>query len=265
MAQVTVTSGWHPAGYSLYGRTFADGFAKFWPAPYALAVYTEEAVPLPKGECRSLWDCIGVAEFIARHKDNPEACGKKPNKLWRPKHVSRGYNFRFDAVKFCKQLFIPAHASAVARIRSELAGRDPNDDIIVWLDGDVKTDAKVPDAFVESVLGTADLVYLGRNGYHSELGFWACRNNPRGWLFMDALAKTYESDAVFELAEWHSAWVFDHVRQREQTKKRDPLRVLNLTPNGAGHVWMQSPLRAFSDHLKGMRKVIGSSPERKRA
>jgi hypothetical protein len=255
MAQVTVTSGWHPAGYSLYGRNFADGFAKFWPAAYGLAVYTEEPVTLPKGECRSLWDCPGVAEFIARHKNNPEACGKKANKLWRPKHIGRDYNFRFDAVKFCKQLFIPAHA----------ASRAGADDIIVWLDGDVKTDAKVPDAFVEGVIGEADLVYLGRNGYHSELGFWACRNNERGRLFMNGLASCFITDAVFKLSEWHSAWVFDHVRAAQSARKRDPLRALNLTPNGAGHVWMQSPLRAFSDHLKGVRKAIGSSPERKRA
>lgn len=254
MGQVIVTTGWHPAGYGLYGKQFADGFATFWPTNYQMVAYVEETVVLPRGACRSLWDIPGAKAFIERHQNNAEANGRKPNDKWKPKHKTRGYNFRFDAVKFCRQMFIPSDASA------KLA-KSP-DDIIVWLDGDVKTDAKVPDRFVETVIGDADLVYLGRNGYHSELGFWACRNNDRGRIFMDSLAKTFETDAVFKLSEWHSAWVFDHCRA--DCKKRG-LRAMNLTPGGTGHVWFQSPLREFSDHMKGARKQMGGSPERRRA
>lgn len=261
MGKVIVTTGWHPAGYHLYGKNFADGFAKFWPANYDMAAYVEQPVNLLRGETRSLWCCPGVGEFIARHQDNPEACGRKPNERWRPKHRTRGYNFRFDAVKFCRQLFIPSHASAIASVRAIETRGDPADDIIVWLDGDVVTFKTVPDEFIELTLGKADLCYLGRTHMHSEIGFWACRNNERGRLFMDSLAKTYESDAVFGLSEWHSAWVFDHCRAERQ---KNGLKVLNLTPNGQGHVWFQSPLREFSDHLKGdARKKMGKSPERR--
>lgn len=253
---VTIVSGWHPAGYDLYGRNFAEGFDKFWPADHALAVYTEQKVALPRGECRSLWDCSGVGAFIERHKNNEEACGRKPNKLWKEKFSTRGYNFRFDAVKFCKQLFIPEHAA----LHSEPNG----DEIIVWLDGDVKTDAPVPADFIRKQMGDDDLIYLGRTTMHSEIGFWACRNNGRGQAFMTALADCYRTDAVFKLNEWHSAFVFDHVRHQEQTRRFSPLRVRNMTPTGHGHVWFQSPLRDFSDHLKGNRKVTGKSPERVR-
>lgn len=255
MAKVIVTTGWNSPGYNLYGKNFAEGFASYWPANYDMVAYVEESVTLPRGRCRSLWDCPGVGQFIARHKDNPEACGRKQNHLWGRRAIGKPYNFRFDAVKFCRQLFIPSDASA--RVATSA------DDIIVWLDGDVVTFKTVPEAFIERTLGNADLCFLGRPKSHSEIGFWACRNNDRGREFMDTLAKTYDSDAVFQLKEWHSAWVFDHVRKEMEARKRDPLQALNLTPNGSDHVWFQSPLREFSDHLKGdTRKRKGVSPER---
>lgn len=253
MGNVIAVTGWNSPGYHLYGRNFAATFAEFWPQDYALRAYTEESVKLPRGECRSLWDCPGVADFIAHYKDNAECCGRRENRLWGRRAIGKPYNFRFDAVKFCRQMFIPSHAASLAQ----------PDDIIVWLDGDVVTDRRVPPRFIETTLGDADLVYLGRARTHSEIGFWACRNNPRGRAFMDSLAEMYRSGRVFELLEWHSAWVFDHVRMDMEAQKRDPLIAYNLTPNGSDHVWFQSPLGAFSDHLKGdTRKRKGASPER---
>lgn len=260
MGKVIVTSGWGPSGYDLYGRNFAEGFAQFWPGTYDLAVYIEAICRMPRGECRQLAAIPGVMEFIARHRGNPEACGTKANKLWRPKHITRGYNFRFDAVKFCRQMFIPFDASMRATGRALLEGRNPDDDVIVWLDGDVLTHSLVSNGYIEDTLGDADLCYLGRTNMHSEIGFWACRNNMRGREFMAGLADTYATDRVFKLKEWHSAFVFDDCREQAA---RDGLRVRNLTPNGTGHVWFQSTLCAFSDHLKGdTRKRKGQSLER---
>jgi hypothetical protein len=63
---------------------------------------------------------------------------------------------------------------------------------------------------------------------------------------------------VFALPEWHSAFVFDWVRGIAQ------LDEANLTPEGRGHVWLQSPLARYTDHMKGARKALGYSPERMR-
>jgi hypothetical protein len=261
---VHVITGWNDPGFNLYGRNFAEGFAEFWPQAYNLTAYTESPVDLPRGGTRSLWECPGVREFIDRWKNDPDKTGRQENALWGRRQKGKPYNFRFDAVKFCRQMFIPSHESAVRAVQAIETGRDPADDIIVWLDGDVKTDAMVPTTFVEDALGDADVVHLGRMNTHSEIGFWACRNNDRGRQFMDGMAAMYSSGDVFKLAEWHSAWVFDSVLNRDRQRKRDPLRVKNLTPNGQGHVWMMCALREFSDHLKGdARKRKGASPERK--
>jgi hypothetical protein len=112
-------------------------------------------------------------------------------------------------------------------------------------------------------LGAHDLCYLGRQGMHTELGFWAVRLNEATRRFLAHFAEMFRSDAVFNLPEWHSAYVFDHVRRFHETDRQYPIRTLNLTLRGQGHVWFQSPLGRYTDHLKGdRRKQAGRSLER---
>ena len=54
---------------------------------------------MPRGRCVPLASCDGVAEFIARHRGDPEKCGARQNHLWKPRYHGRPYCFRFDAVK----------------------------------------------------------------------------------------------------------------------------------------------------------------------
>lgn len=245
---IRVCSGFSPKGFHEYGKTFLAGFHRFWPASVDLAVYTEEPVEMPRGRCVPLASCDGVAEFIARHRGDPEKCGAKQNHLWKPRYHGRPYCFRFDAVKFSRQMFIPEHAA-----------KDMADgDTLIWLDADVMSFAELPERFLELLVKDHDIAFLGRAGTHSEIGFWAVRLGPATRRFLMAIAERYRTDTVFELPEWHSAFVFDHCRSKAGLRERD------LTPGGRGHVWTLSPLAAWTDHIKGARKALGYSPEHKR-
>jgi hypothetical protein len=247
---IHVVTGWHPEGYTEYGRNFLETFDRHWPKDIQLQYYVEsDIIEAPRGYCITLWACGGLNEFLKRHKDDPVKNGRAPNKAWRPKEYRSGYSFRFDAVKFCKQCFIPRQAAVMVR----------DGDILVWLDADVLTHADVPPGLIEDMLGPNDLCYFGRAPYHSDIGFWAIRMSPATRSFLNALAETYQNDTVFGLPEWHSAYVFDWVRERFQATGG---KVKNVTPGGRGHVWFQSPLGKYSDHLKGKRKAMGRSPER---
>jgi hypothetical protein len=237
-----VISGFHPAGYLQYGRKFLETFDRYWPRDIRLTVVGEEPVEMPRGRFVPLFACDGVEDFINRHKASPERCGR----------INGAYNFKFDAVKFCRQGFIPHHV-----------GKDLRDnDIMAWLDADVHTFQKIPEGFVEQMLGDADVCHLGRLNFHSELGFWACRINDRTRLFLDHFAAAYRHDVLFDFAEWHSAFVFDEVRKLHEQRG---LVVKNITPNGGGHVWFQCDLGRYTDHLKGeKRKAAGASAERLR-
>jgi hypothetical protein len=242
MTQTVVVTGFSAEGYELYGRQFVSTFDYFWPKDVRLVCYYETpGVIAHRGTNISMYKCDGLADFLHRHRDNYQAKG----------FDARGrYSFRWDAVKFCKQLFYPEHAAQTMR----------DGDILAWFDADVVTFRSPPNEFIDYLLGSADVCYIGRKGGHSELGFWACRLGPMTRYFLVSLADMYRTDRVFTLAEWHSAYVWDHVRREHGGS----LVFGNLTPEAKAveHAWFQCELGKYTDHLKGPRKHKGRSPER---
>lgn len=246
----TVCSGFHPAGYQQYGERFLRTFARHWAPEIDLVVYTEEPVEMPRGECRMLWECAGAREFNDRHSGDLRRSGRASIEGWRPKDRRTGYGWRFDALRWYKQCIIPHDA----------AQHLPDGQVLTWLDADVVTFAPVEADLIPSMLVGADLMYMGRGGYHSEIGFWAVRLNAATRSFLRAIASIYTSDMFLALPEHHSAYVFDDCRK---TAELNGLRSKNLTHGvGAGHVWHRQVLGEVTDHLKGSRrKELGYSPE----
>lgn len=245
---LTVCTGWSAAGYRLYGRRFVEGFNRFWPATVDLVAYVEEPCDMGRHSYRLLSEIPGCMEFLDRHRGKPMPNGRLQTASWKENARSLGYNWRFDAWKFSRQGFIPWHAAQRAMTP-----------LLCWLDGDVVTTAAVADQTIEKML-PADkaIAYLGREPKHPDIAFQLYRIIGRGGAFAQAVlhrfSQLYASDAVFELPEWHSAYVWKHVVDRTDPGPGATPPVYNLTPGGHGHVWQQSPLRAFSDHLKGNRK-----------
>jgi hypothetical protein len=238
-----ICSGFSPSGYRQYGRRFLDSFDRCWPADVKLGVWVEEPVPMPRDACRDLWAIPGATEFRDRHAGNAAAQGREPRPCWKAAEVKGGYSFRTDAYKFWKQILIPQQASL------ELA----DGDVLAWFDADVQFSRPVPADFVEKLLGDADVCFLGRERQHSEIGFWAVRLNESTRWFLSRIANEYVHDKVFDLVEWHSAFVWDHVRRTSHLRER------NLTPGPVrGHVWPLSPLARYCEHLKGARKGVSA-------
>lgn len=276
---LTVVTGWSPEGWELYGRRFLESFDRFWPLDVALIVYGEAAVsPLM---LEALFDrktmkarttrqitfipldhIEGCTEFLERHRDNLYARGKDrlPQHHWKERAVLAGYNWRFDAWKFCRQGFIPEHAA-----------RRCGTDFLCWLDGDVVTTAPLASSRTITDLMPPGkwIAYLGREPKHPDIAFQLydlrLQGNPETHTGADHavdrmlcyFAEIYRTDEVFQLPEWHSAYVWKVAIERAGAR---PV-LHNLTPTGSGHVWHQSPLRLWGDHLKGDRKKRGRSLE----
>lgn len=259
--KTTVVTGWHPPAFELYADTFVTTFMKHWPKAVDLIFYTEEPIMGPEF-CRkadkyqrynvterSLWAIPGVKEFIDSHQ-HPRYHGLDPVPGWQKKDFRAGGSYRYDAVKFCKQLFIPDHATE----------RLPDGEILAWFDADVVTYADVPDNFIQSLLGPFDLVTVGRDRGHTDIGFWAIRIGPNTRKLLNEIADSYRSGYVLKLEEWHSAFLFDH--WKDKFKAEGLIRHKSLT-RGNGHVWFNCDLGKYTDHLKGpSRKALGYSPER---
>lgn len=246
----TVMTGFNPEGEIEYGAAFLKTFDRFWPAEVGLVVYTEQPVKtMYRGEERNVLAIPGLREFIESHQD-PRYHGKAEVPGWGKKDQRVGYSYRYDVVKFCRQLFIPEDA----------ANKLPDDAILAWLDGDVVTYASPPPGFIEHLMGDKDLITLDRSRGHPELGFWAIRLGRNTRAMLKDIADCYRTGDIFRLSEWHSAFVFDHWKTKY---KQNGLITHKSLTNGTGHVWFQCELGRYTDHLKGwQRKKLGRSPER---
>ncbi len=237
-----VCTGWSPAGRIAYGNRFLASFNANWPAEVELQVYVEDCGSSGPMVERDLWSIPGAREFADRYRDNPEANGRKVREGWKDSDRRKGYSFRFDAYKFFKQILIPQQASL------DLV----DGDVLVWLDGDTVTLRPVPVGWVEGLLRDGDVCYLNRQPKHSEIGFWAVRINPRTRQFLAEIALIYTSDEFLQLAQWHSAFIWDTARKAAGLKERHLCR-----PGSRGHVWPTSPLGVYLRHDKGERKGKG--------
>lgn len=235
---LTVITGWSPSGWKEYGQNFVRTWQQYWPESAKLVVYTEGLQDLgPKIENRNVCDIPGCGEFILKHRNDALFNGRKPLPTWKQKQKDAGYNFRFDAWKFCRQGFIPYDAALKA-----------DTELLCWLDGDVITRRQVPEGFIEKLLPEGkDVAFLGRGEKHSEIGFQLYRL-PNALPMLKEFSELYRSERIFNLKEWHSAYAFDAARRSTGIAGHD------VTPGGTGSVWSVSPLYPVTDHLKGKRK-----------
>ncbi|WP_192246095.1 hypothetical protein [Mesorhizobium silamurunense] len=233
---VTVCSLVWGTAWERYGKTFAASFARHWPASVELVIVSDANLALTRGVSLPLQGIAGVDAFRRRWGNIPKASGIG---LAGAKVDGAGYSWRHDALKWMPQALAPM------AVIDELK----DGDIFVWLDADVETTAPVPRNWVQDLLGICDVACLQRAGTHSEIGFYALRVSDKTRLLLDKFASFYRADKVFELWEWHSAFVFDRCLESIHG-----LVIRNLNPGGKGHVWPHSPLAACTVHKKGKRK-----------
>jgi hypothetical protein len=243
---VTVVTGFNKKGLEEYGRRSLEAFAKHWPNEVKLVVYLEEYEELPRAdEVRLLNTIPELMAFIDKNKNNEVAQGRAVRQGWKAKDTEKRYCYKFDILKFCKQVMYLWDAN-----------NRTDDNLLLWLDGDVLTYRDIPFDFITNLVPpNYACSYLGRGSKHSEIGLLAFNTTLAGSL-IDAYAKPVIDNSVFELDEWHSAFLFDNAR------KVSGAPCYNMTPNGRGHVWFQSELGHYMDHLKGDRKIKGISKER---
>lgn len=249
----TIVTGLWGGHVQRFAGSFTKGLAQYAPEiPVCVFIDGPYVPPGRYAQLFTMGQTNGWSQFMARHENHAAAHGRSPTPKWKRGAIESGYYFKFDAVRFAGQAFVPeAMADALS-----------DGELLVWLDGDVQAFAPIPKGFFDELVGDEDGAYLGRGGKHSEIGYWCVRLSPRSRLFLHRFAELYRSDELFELKEWHSAFVWDHARREAEAVGGFKMR--NLTPHGHDHVWFQSPLGKYLDHLKGeKRKRRGSSPERR--
>jgi len=235
-----------PAGYKDYGKRFIEGFIKHWPKDALLAVFYEGERPGIDDD--RIWyldlrEDKDLQDFILRYGGNPKARGIRDGVR----------NFRFDALRFAPKIFA---------LTSPLL---PTSSWRVWIDADVETRAKIPDAFFSKLLRTeATAVYLGRPKSvfrTSECGFVAYRaTSPSGRQFLADFRLNYTTGKIFDMPEWHDSFVFDALRSAYEDVG---CKFTNLAADWYsqqtgpmsfeehGHPWPHTKLGEYLIHHKG--------------
>lgn len=249
MHEEIIVTAFSAKGYKEYGARLIESYIKSG-SSFPMIVYTSEMDSLPHHPNiihKKQEDICDLRDFLFRWRDSKQIAGCKPGPEWKPKYIQQGYNYRFDAHKFCRMVYVMWHAASMLGAHR-----------MIWLDGDSVIRQKLPDDFFDRFLPpTAHISYLGRPAKYSETGFVAFRF-PGAMPVLDEWAAMYTEDRFLDHKEWHSAYLFDRSREA-----KPEVRCHNLTPNGDGHVIHQCDVGKYIDHLKGSRKKRGVSPEAK--
>ncbi len=230
-------------GWLETGKRMAESFVARWPKEaLPLTVYAEGFdVAMDGVETRQLpsW----LAEFKVLHGSREDAHGRR----------NGAYDYRFDAVKF---------AHKVAALTD--FGEDLTDGVMIWLDADTFTHANVTVGWLERLFPEpAYLAWLDRLNTHPECGFVMYRaSHPYHRNFMQSYRNLYTSGDLFKLRETNDCTALQHVVTAKVRNGKITAPVSLSGDKRWHHPFVNGPLGARMDHLKGPRKQEGRSRKR---
>ena len=274
--KIKVITSYKPGCWEQYAKKGIEAMAEHLPKEIDLVVYAEE----PKPNCnyeRIQWIDLNNAEpelvkFKTRHKDDPVANGKLGNveggvrrlpELQKLGGLDKNKeSFLWDAVRFANKVFC-----VINGVRNSA-----DYDYVVWLDADTNIFRPMPLNFLTGLLPQDTMVtYLGREnpslndgGKYPECGFVGYNlKHPEIQNFISECEKLYTDDTVFKILEWHDSYVFWHLSKKFRSEKQIQVNDIGKWVGVKGHhVFVNSVLGQYIDHMKGDRKFKGSSSKK---
>jgi hypothetical protein len=236
---IAVTS-FSETGYHKYGKRFLEQAVVNWPTKLIVYYEVKPDFVHERVEYRNLFDLENLRTFLLYLQDKPITKGDMPD----------GYNYNFDAWKFCRKSFVQFDVLKDAEEK------------VFWLDADIELKKSISEDFLESLFvelkgddeRSRALACFWREGFHSETGFIGF--DPKGEKFQEflqAYIDVYRRGTLFTLKRWHDCAAFDHAVTTSGVpiKNLSKFYLKNKTPLG---VMSQSVLKSYMDHLKGDRK-----------
>lgn len=276
--KIKVITSYKPGSWTQYAERAVKSVIANWPDGTAINVYHEGPQEETKNfmSPRLKWIDLHEAQpelfkFKERHRNDPVANGELQEieggvrradalKSIGGKDAAKG-SYLWDAVRFANKVFCVTHS-----IRTSV---EKDYDYVVWLDADTYTFRPMPRNFLESLLpDNTMLTYLGREnpklndgGKYPECGFVGYNlRHPQIQYFARDWEQLYVTDKVFDLLEWHDSYVFWHLSKQYRQHNKVEVNDIGYWKGVKGHhVFINSELGLYIDHMKGKRKQSGSS------
>lgn len=237
MSTFQVVTSCSAKGWQDYGQRMHKSIALHWPTAVSFRLFSEDDIgharePMPE------W----LDEFKRRHAKNEVVHG-----MVRRGRYYKHYNYRFDAVRFAHKVAVVIEAA-----------RTCDADFLIWLDADTVTHSPVTLAFLESLAPAKDevIAWLNRDHSYPECGFYILNmRNLSTLALLQQWKELYTGGKVFHLPEWHDSYVLMTLVKALNCRWKS----LSGEAAGTGHPFINGPLGAVMDHLKGPRKAEGRS------
>jgi len=230
------------AGWEETGRRMAASFNHRWPeAAMPLTVYAEDFEPDVAVHVRRLPDWLD--KFKADYGGAESARG----------HRNGVYDYRWDAIKFAHKV------AAVTDFGAALT-----DGVMIWLDADTFTHSDVTVEWLEGLFPEpAYLAWLDRINAHPECGFVMYRSShPYHRNFMESYRNLYTSGELFKLDQTNDCTALQRIVTVKMANGKIPAPVSLSGDRSWHHPFVNGPLGACMDHMKGPRKAQGRSRKR---
>ena len=197
---------------------------------------------------RKISDCVGLDDFQKKMNRNPYAKGKEiVQDLHRQSHNS---HILWNAAKFSFKVFSVEHCVL-----------NSVEDVVTWIDADTLAFQNLSLSMISDLIPPYCMVnYLGRLTKYTECGYVSYnKQHPLCASFVRDFAELYRTGAIFALKEWHDSYVFDLLRYAYE--RDHSVLNFNISHNEMehDHVFINSILGKYLDHLKGPRKSEGRS------
>lgn len=192
--KIKIVSTFSDAGYEEYGRNFIESCRQYLSKDITLTLYVDNVKIVPDSNMEILSYDSYIPEmkfFKERHKDKPV------------------HSFIYDGVKFAYKSYAMCHAS-----------KQNDCDILIWLDADTVLQSYIDSKYLLQFLKPNKFAgYIGRKGA-PETGFIIFDlSNPNANIFFDTFKRYYDTDEVYQLSEYHDAFVFKHLIDKFESEK----------------------------------------------
>lgn len=258
LTKKSIVTTFNAEGYSKYAARMIRSFIETWPKDINLIVYAEDCdvkENAPNVIVKNLHNEIpALVQFKNKWKNDPKAKGLVPMGPKDRKGKQPGIGFRWDAIRFSHKVYSVCHAAKTCE-----------SDVLFWMDADTVCHSPITHQFINSMIDSNGLCFLGRPNKYTECGLYAMNlKNEHTQEFLKRFQNAYDTAKIFTMKEWNDCWVFDEIRKEvknifPQWSWRDWTQGL-IT--GEGHPLINTEWGAYLDHLKGDRKISGKSKDK---
>lgn len=246
--------------YHQYGKRFLEEFAKYSSNELFLFIvfegeYPEEILHISNNIIVMPFANPSHTNFLKKFGRLQEAHGLKIKTFLEngQKKISLSNDYRWNAIRFSFKPFSIFHVLDYV----------PEDlDFLIWTDSDLRCKKEFASSDLVEFMPERDEVmsYLGRKNSYSECGFlgFNLKNNSTH-EYINRMIDIYSTGEIFSLEQWHDSFVWDWVR-KEFESNNYKFKDISGEGHDKEHVFMNTNLSNFFDHLKGpQRKIAGES------